>query len=340
MTKTIVRAFAFLVLAACAGDHDDGAVNLAPPPEDKSGFTYIEPGGFKINYNREFVEADDVNLGDTDIVLGVSLDGEARAYPVNLMTGPVNEVVNDHLGKSNIAVTWCSVDYSGVVYRRDIDGRPFHFGVMGMENGAMILYDRQTRSRWNQLFGKATSGDMQGQRLEKVPSTVTTWKQWLARHPETTVYINRRVPYQPQFTSATIRELARKPASATLGATDLVLALEGHVKAKAYPLSRLAEARVVNDLFENVPIVVVITDDLATAKIYDRRVDDRALTFGRGWLSGALTDDQTGTEWDPLTGKALGGNLAGKALKPIPATYVLWYAWKGYRPDTAIHGDS
>ena len=198
----------------------------------------------------------------------------------------------------------------------------------------------QTGSHWSQLFGEAVNGKMKGEKLRKVPSSLTTWKQWHERHPETTVYVNRKVPYQPQFTSATIRELATKPDGGPLKATDLVLALEGHIHSRVYPLKRLAEEPVVNDVFEEIPLLVVFSDDLSTAKIYDRRVDGRELTFKRSWLGGKLVDDETGTEWDSLTGSGKSGDLADQTLTPIPATYVLWYAWKGYRPDTSIFGES
>jgi hypothetical protein len=332
------RRIALLFLLACSGPQETDDVNMGPPPEDKSGFSYIQPGGFKINYNREFMAADKIALGENDIVLGVVLDGEARAYPVNFMAGPANEVVNDHLGKSNIAVTWCSVDYSGIVYSREYDGRPLHFGVMGMDNGAMILYDRQTGSRWNQLIGKAVEGKMAGNRLMAIPSSLATWKQWLIAHPETTVYVNRKVPYQPQFTGATIRELANKDTGPALQSTDLVLALEGHINAKVYPLKRIVKEPIINDVFEEVPILVALSDDISTARIYDRRIDGKTLTFKKSWFGNKLVDAETGTEWDVLTGSAIEGTLTGKLLQPIPASYVLWFAWKGYRPDSAIHG--
>jgi len=333
------RTLFTLFLLACSPTVDESAVNLAPPPEDRTGFTYLKPGGFKINYNKEFVRANRARLGDSDIVLGVALNGEKRAYPVNFMTGPVNEVVNDYLGKKNIAVTWCSIDYSGIVYHREFEGRPFQFGVMGMDNGVMVLYDRQTGSHWSQLFGKAVSGKMKGERLRQLPSSLTTWKQWRAGHPETTVYVNRRVPYESRFTAATIRELATK-SSDGLQPTDLVLALEGHIHAKVYPLKQLAGEPIINDRFEEVPILVVLSKDLSTAKIYDRRIDGRTLTFERSWFGEKLLDAETGSEWDILTGSAIDGSLLGQTLRPIPATYVLWYAWKAYRPDTAIHGES
>lgn len=334
------RPLFLLLLLACSTGEDGSTVNMAPLPEDKTGYTYIKEGGFNINYNKEFLQANKVRLGDSDIVLGVSFDGKARAYPVNYMTGPNNEVVNDHLGKKNIVVTWCSVDYSGIVYLREFDGRPYHFGVMGMDNGAMILYDRQTGSHWSQLIGKAVSGKMEGKRLLQLPSSLTTWKRWRETHPETTVYVNRRVPYQSEYTAASIRALATKSASDDLQPTDLVLAVEGHIDAKAYPLKRLAGERAINDSLEEVPLLVALSRDLSTAKIYDRRLDGRTLTFEISWFGGKLLDIETGSEWDILTGTAIDGSLKDKALQPIPATYVLWYAWKAYRPDTAIYGES
>ncbi|MEE2752982.1 MAG: DUF3179 domain-containing (seleno)protein [Candidatus Latescibacterota bacterium] len=335
-----ILQIAFLLVAACSGLEEKTEVKLAPPPEDKTGFTYIKPGGFAINYNKETVPAEKVDMGESDIVLGIELDGEARAYPVNFMTGPLNEVINDHLGSKNIAVTWCSVDYSGVVYHREFDGRPFHFGVMGMDNGAMVLYDRQTRSRWNQLAGKAVEGKMEGEKLKPLPSTLTTWKRWRDVHPETTVYVNRRVPYQPFFTATTFRDLATGSRDGKLASTDLVLALEGHIKARAYPVKRLINQPILNDTFEEVPLLVALSDDISTAKVYDRRVDGKTLTFKQTWLGKNLVDTETGTEWDVLTGSAIDGELEGQTLTPITAKYVLWFAWKGYRPDTAVYGES
>ncbi len=41
-----------------------------------------------------------------ELVIGVVIDGSARAYPVNVMTGPSREVLNDELGGQVIAATW------------------------------------------------------------------------------------------------------------------------------------------------------------------------------------------------------------------------------------------
>ena len=75
-------------------------------PHDRSDFTLLEPDGFPLNVDPEIVSADEAGLGDDDMILGVVVNGEARAYPVNYMNGPYNEVVNDTLGDQPIAPSW------------------------------------------------------------------------------------------------------------------------------------------------------------------------------------------------------------------------------------------
>ena len=75
-------------------------------PRDRSDFTHLRKGGFPLNVNPEIVSADKVEIGDEDMVMGVVINGEPRAYPVNYMNGPFNEIVNDELGGEAIAPSW------------------------------------------------------------------------------------------------------------------------------------------------------------------------------------------------------------------------------------------
>ena len=75
-------------------------------PSDRSAFTHLTEGGYPLNIDPEIVKADEVDFGDGDIVMGIVINGEARAYPVNYMNGPYNEVVNDELGGQAIAPSW------------------------------------------------------------------------------------------------------------------------------------------------------------------------------------------------------------------------------------------
>ena len=80
-----------------------------PPPDsgrDMSAFTMLRPDGFPLNVDPEVVPAEEAPLQPGDMVMGVEIGGQARAYPVNYMNGPFNEVVNDLLGGVAIAPSW------------------------------------------------------------------------------------------------------------------------------------------------------------------------------------------------------------------------------------------
>ncbi len=223
------------------------------------------------------------------------------------------------------------------MYAREFDGRELQFGVVGVDEGTLIMYDAQTRSHWSQLFGKAVSGELEGTALEKRASMMTTWRQWREMHPETTVYVKPAVPYRARFTRETFDEIANQPPG-PIRSEDLIVGLEGHVEARAYLVRRLASKRLLEDVFENAPIVVYLAPDLSTARIYLRTLNDQELSFSLD-SDDRLRDHQTGSKWNPITGEAVSGALQGAHLQPIISTYSLWFAWEKYRPDTIVHAE-
>jgi len=224
------------------------------------------------------------------------------------------------------------------VYAREFEGKKLNFGTVGVDEGTLIMYDDETQSRWSQLFGKAVNGRMEGTSLEKIPSTMTTWGQWKALHPKTTVYIKRSVPYHSQFTAETFEKVAAM-GSGPIASNDLIIGLEGHVHARAYLVRRLKDARLVEESFEGAPIAIYLSEDFATARVFDRTVDGKTLSFSLS-SGGELVDAQTGTRWNPVSGSAISGPLEGRQLQSLISTYAVWFAWKHYRPDTTIHGES
>jgi len=220
------------------------------------------------------------------------------------------------------------------VYDRTFDGKAVNFGVIGVDRGSLTIYDDETKSWWSQLFGEALSGEMKGKKLTKLPSTMTTWSKWKELHPDTTVYIKRSIPYNARFTAETFQNFASMPAGPPQP-TEVVLGVEGHVQAKAYLLRRLAKNRVRNDKLEDAPILVFLSEDHATSRVYPRTVDGRELTFD---LAGGdlLKDRETGSAWNAITGKAVFGDMKGKSLEPLTTSYALWAVWHRYREDTEL----
>lgn len=242
------------------------------------------------------------------------------------------------------------------MYDRTIDGEVKEFGALGIETGTLMLYDAETKSKWSQLMGHAVSGPLSGKQLDKIDVTMTSWKKWKALHPDTTAYIKRNVRVTDfsekhfaslagaseegrlkNFVARTRHWFAVKWSGGLLQPTDLVIGVQGDDRAKAYLVSYLAKARVVNDALDGRPIVVAMSDDYVTARVYDRRAEGKTLTFALG-EGDELTDAETGSVWSLMTGEAIAGPLQGTRLRPVVSTSALWFAWRKYRPETDLVG--
>ena len=131
-----------------------------------------------------------------DRVVGVTIAGESRAYPLPLLE--THEVVNDELGGVPIAVSFSPLADGAVVFRRDVGGRVREFALSGLLlDASHLLYDRRmpglseggaSPSLWSPIRGRAVSGPETDASLDLVPGvSLATWSDWLAAHPETTV---------------------------------------------------------------------------------------------------------------------------------------------------------
>jgi hypothetical protein len=301
---------------------------------DQSQYTELRPEGFPIREGLAIVAAADAKLLDDDLVIGVELRGEARAYPVNLMWEPENEVLNDTLGGKPISATWCPIAHSAAVYDRSLDGRRLDLGAVGLREGVFILYDRVTHSWWSQIKGTALQGPLAGQTLEKHASTLTTWAAWRSVYPWTTVWTDPRLPGRRRFTQESLSRITLAGEGPIVN-EDLVVGVEGPCGARAYLLRQLAVAgRVANDTLDGVPIAVVLAEDAVSVFVWSRRLGELNLTFTA--TDAFLRDLETGSSWDPRTGGAILGPLAGRGLGAVLHTSALWYAWRSQHPDTTL----
>jgi Flp pilus assembly protein TadD len=306
-----------------------------PTNRDLSGHTDLKESGYLIKSGLRAVSAQKAALQDSDLVIGVVIGNEARAYPVNPMLGPVNEVLNDTLGGTPVSVTWCPVAHAAVVYDPRLQGRRLELGAVGLQNGVFVLYDRQTGSWWSQIRGTAIRGAMEGRELRRWPSVLTTWASWQRLHPGTTVNTEPTLSAVRRFTQETWSWMTVVPGGGAIVNKDLVAGVLGFTRARAWLLRRLyAAGRVVNDTLDGEPLVIFLDADAVTVRILRRTVAKRALTFRAEGDS--LRDEETGSAWDPLSGHAVSGPLAGTKLESVVFTTALWYAWKSQQPDTTL----
>ncbi|WP_458187639.1 DUF3179 domain-containing protein [Haladaptatus sp. NG-WS-4] len=122
--------------------------------------------------------------GDPDdlVVVFEPEDRSARAYPIRYLH--YHEIVNDEVD-GPIAVTWCPLCGSAVVYSREVGDETLTFGVSGkLADDDLVMYDRETESEWKQSSGEAIAGKRRGKSLDVLPAALLPWEQFRERHPD------------------------------------------------------------------------------------------------------------------------------------------------------------
>lgn len=210
------------------------------------------------------------------------------------------------------------------MYAREVHGRKLTFAVSGLLwNRSLVMLDMETRSEWSHIIGDCRRGAYHGTRLEQTPAVMTDWASWRAAHPDTTcVVLNRSsVEYTTRF--------QQQPGRFVIG-------LPG-VRAKAWAFDDLAKGGGVNDEFEGDPVAVVYDPASTTARVYLRAAGGRVLTFRAE--AGRVTDDETESTWDVVTGRATAGPLTGTRLRPHTAFVSYTAVWRGFHPKGVIVGE-
>jgi hypothetical protein len=333
----LLVAFLLVPATPARGDHvaDEDIIEALPPD--------IIPA------IREPVFAERDYLASFDRVIGVEIDGDARAYPVRVLNW--HEVVNDVVAGVPIAVTFCPLCGTGVVFDRRVDNATLVFGVSGkLYRANLLMFDELTGSLWAQALGEAIQGPYHGTRLRLVTATLAEWETWKQAHPNTRL-LARPFPdcseAPPPGTDPIVignckdysynpytlyLQLADVPEIFGANYTDtvlppkaMVLGVEVNGAFVAYPYDTLANESVVNDRVNGVNLLVTFVNN--TARAYLR--GDR--TFAPA--GGILMVDGAGATWNMLTGASVAERLS-------PAKYMpsLWFAWAQFHPETGVYG--
>jgi hypothetical protein len=304
-------------------------------------------------------------LADTDYILGVTVNGESRAYPTRFVWW--HPVINDLVGKAGAggetprAITYCSVCNTGIRYSLRLNDQARKLDFFGLYNGVVTLCDRETSSVFLQVEGRFVTGPLLGSTLQPGPLLDTTWAQWKKLHPDTLVmspqtdyekfYSPKDKPeprgydrFPPPFLEQSMtRTDNRLPFfEKVLAVTLPVSGAQGHLSQhRAYPLAALRSAGgAINDTWMEQPVAAFFDSDSLAAAAFLRELDGRTLTFEtRKQADGldAFVDKETGTRWD-IEGRAQTGPLKGKALSRLESHLSQWYGWVAYFPDTSIYG--
>ena len=294
-------------------------------------------------------------LSEREPVLVVDIADRVRGYPVQILVW--HEIVNDTLSGRPIAVTYCPLCNSSVVFDRRVRGRTLTFGTTGnLRNSDLVMWDRQTESWWQQLTAEAVVGKLTGTTLAVLPSQTLSWADFKRLYPEGDV-LSRETGVQREY-GRNPYEGYDQPGSAPLlfeGSTDerlppkeRVVAVFGGRETVVVPFSRLAREPVVHTEVGSRQVVVLykrgvvspldartIADsrDVGTAAAFDRTVGGGRLSFVR--RGDGFVDRGTGSRWD-IAGRAVEGELAGTRLQPLRHDQQFWFALAAFVPDARI----
>ena len=186
---------AAVCLTACAASAQPESWQAEWPATDFSvslvDFSEIVSGGppkdgIPAINNPSFLQAaDERRLSQREPVMTLEISGEVpRAYPIRYLLW--HEIINDTVGETPVAVTYCPLCNSGIVFDRRVgNGAPLTFGVTGkLRHSDMIMFDRQTESWWQQAVGEGIVGEHAGRALKELPAWTESWEQFVGRNPD------------------------------------------------------------------------------------------------------------------------------------------------------------
>ena len=295
-------------------------------------------------------------LDDNEPVIALELNGDARAYPIQILTW--HEIVNDTVGGIPVNVTFCPLCNSAIVFDRRLDGEVYEFGTSGLlRNSDLIMYDRTSETLWQQFTGEAIVGELVGKQLTFLPSSLVSFADFKAAQPDGVVMsketgFNRRYGQNPYVGYDQIGQnpfLYQGIPDDRLAAMERVVTVSLDDIDLAYPLPILMEAGVINDTQGGHDLVVFHTEgtssaldansisggrDVGATGVFDPNLDGRKLTFVS--INGQIKDEQTNSVWN-IFGQAVEGELTGQQLTSIIHADHFWFSWAAFRPDTIIY---
>jgi hypothetical protein len=314
----------------------DQIVSGGPPPD---GIPSIDDPKFIS------IQEADTHLEDSELVLGLNVNGDIRAYPLQILVW--HEIVNDNVGGVPVALTYCPLCFTNQVFNRTLEnGQILEFGTSGkLYNSNLVMYDRATNSLWSQAMSQGIVGKLAGVKLDRIPFDVAYWKEWKELYPDSKVLSTDTGsarpygadPYGDYYTNGDVLfPVSNKDDR--LGLKEIVIGFENNGQYKAYKLQEIENKRVINDQVNGKPIVLLSLHPFMI-RAYDPLVGGQVLEFSYNAKDQNFIDTETGSLWNS-DGKAFDGQMKGKRLTRLPFDEGFWFEWVAFHPKTELYQNS
>jgi hypothetical protein len=291
-----------------------------------------------------FGDAASAQVDTDDKVLVVRIGGVAHAYPIRTLA--YHHIVNDTIGNASIAVTYCTLCHTGLVWNRVLDGRTLYFRLAGINNGNALLRDEETNSIWQQSTGQAIFGPLKGRQLALVRSDELTFGLWREEQPSGLVLVPD-APYVDEYETKDWEAHIEKThvvidtTKSGIAPHELMLGVTLGGQGKAFPVKAILAAKLIQDQIAESPVLILVGPDQASIRVFQSRAAQQSLNFVLARVAtapgnaGIVQDLETQSMWN-FQGCAIDGKLAGQCLTQIDANKDYWFDWMNHHPTTAV----
>ncbi len=314
----------------------------------------IDWGGVTVNgipplYYPKVLPASDARyLRDSNIVFGVVVNGEARAYPKRILAW--HEMAIDRLGGTELTVVYCTLCGTVIPYNSVVGGHQRRFGTSGLlYRSNKLMFDEETMSLWSTLEGKPVVGALVDRGLEMTShaAVTTTWGEWRALHPATTVLsldtghkrdYGEGAAYRAYFSNDRLYfEVSRKDRRLKNKDEVLVMQVRPAAGGEAQPVAIAADFLARTPVFHFEAAgrrLLAITSPRGANRVY--AVGQHQVVFQSRPVTGDLVDT-AGRSWR-MTEDALTLADGSITLPRVVAHRAFWFGWYAQYPSTLLLG--
>ena len=294
-------------------------------------------------------DANSVNLANSELVVGVKIGDDVRAYQHNILNW--HEVVNDQFiidgVPKRVTLNYCPLTGSAMLWRSLEEPGDETWGTSGiLYNSNLVMYDRETRSLWSQMLEQAIVGDQVTKIPKRLQVVETTWGTWKAMYPMSRVLSEHtgysrdynEYPYGSFRKDSSLLFPVNNTNDQRLHRKERVLGINNGTSSKVYPIGRFkAGVEVINEAVGDMNVVVAGSSGSNFGVVFNRELEDCTVAEFEALQNRlpVVMRDKEGSEWD-IFGVAVSGPRSGQHLQKTNSYIAYWYAWTAFYPGAAI----
>lgn len=278
-------------------------------------------------------------LEDDNVVFGIEINGDARAYPKRILAW--HEMFVDNIGGTNFAGVYCTLCGAVILYQTDHKGVQHHLGTSGfLYRSNKVMYDKDTQSLWNTTWGEPVVGPLVGKqiRLERSYLVTTTWREWKRRHPDTSV-LSRNTGHARNYGEGVAynQYFSTDDLMFSVSTADHRLKNKDEILALTYPARSQKSMAISAAFLSSKPVYKNNLDDLNFVVLTDasgaNRVFESKTTHFISYDQDITVTDSRGNKWRLYEDKLVNGNTE---LSRLPAHRAFWFGWFSAFPQTIL----